>query len=213
MTQQSACPDQEDLRRLAAGELSEREAEPLEEHVLVCLACAEQLDALQTCDPFTKEVQAASANPAAGDPAAEDLIERLIRTPPDALNPLVRGIDEVPADRRRRLLQEAEARRRLLAAQAREGNPQGHEPLRSDASVPDDLGDILALDAALDRLQEFDHELARLVQLRYFGGLTLVDAADILKISPRSAERSWMFARAWLHREIRSGSPPRVDPT
>ena len=49
---------------------------------------------------------------------------------------------------------------------------------------------------------------AELVQLRYFAGLTLAEAADVLKISPRSADRTWAYAKAWLQREIQEAASP-----
>jgi RNA polymerase sigma factor (sigma-70 family) len=57
---------------------------------------------------------------------------------------------------------------------------------------------LLALDEALDRLAAADPEVARLVQLRYFAGLTLAEAAQVLGVSPRTADRLWAYARAWL---------------
>ncbi len=80
MTRLLACPDAHTLRRLAAGELPEAELEPITQHVLACLACAEQLDSLHTSDPFVNEVQAACAHPAAADRRADALIERLVGT-------------------------------------------------------------------------------------------------------------------------------------
>jgi RNA polymerase sigma factor (TIGR02999 family) len=66
--------------------------------------------------------------------------------------------------------------------------------------VPSD--DLLALDEALDRLARKDPMAARLVQLRYFAGLTTSEAAEALALPLRTAERNWAYARAWLHREI-----------
>jgi RNA polymerase sigma factor (TIGR02999 family) len=66
---------------------------------------------------------------------------------------------------------------------------------------------ILALDDALDRLQKVDPELARIVELRAFGGLTIEEAAQVLKVSPSTAKRDWRTAKAWLARELgRSGA-------
>jgi RNA polymerase sigma factor (TIGR02999 family) len=62
--------------------------------------------------------------------------------------------------------------------------------------------DLVALDAALDRLKEVDNQAVQLVQMRYFVGLSIDETAAVLGISPRSADRVWAFARAWLHREI-----------
>src|SRR5918996_1104540 len=62
--------------------------------------------------------------------------------------------------------------------------------------------DLLALDQALERLAEFDPEQARLVELRFFGGLTVEETADALDISPATVKRHWTVARAWLAREL-----------
>src|SRR5437588_86095 len=60
----------------------------------------------------------------------------------------------------------------------------------------------LALDEALTRLAAKDVRKAKLVELRYFAGLTLDEAAAVLGVSPATADRDWAFARAWLHREL-----------
>ena len=62
--------------------------------------------------------------------------------------------------------------------------------------------DLAALDAALNRLAELDPQKAKLVELRYFAGLTGDQAAVVLGISPSSADRQWVYARAWLRREL-----------
>ena len=67
---------------------------------------------------------------------------------------------------------------------------------------------ILALDDALDRLQQVDPDLARIVELRAFGGLTVDEAAHVLQISPSTAKRDWRTAKAWLNRELRSVAGP-----
>jgi len=59
------------------------------------------------------------------------------------------------------------------------------------------------VDEALARLAEAEPDALRLVELRYFAGLSIPQAAEILGIAPRSADRLWAFARAWLRREIR----------
>jgi RNA polymerase sigma factor (TIGR02999 family) len=66
--------------------------------------------------------------------------------------------------------------------------------------------DLLALDQALERLAEMDPEQARLVELRFFGGLTVEETADALGMSPATVKRHWTVARAWLAREL-EGSP------
>ena len=62
--------------------------------------------------------------------------------------------------------------------------------------------DILALDEALSRLAAFDPKQARIVELRFFGGLTIDEAAEVLKISPATVVREWTVARAWLRAEL-----------
>jgi RNA polymerase sigma factor (TIGR02999 family) len=72
-----------------------------------------------------------------------------------------------------------------------------------DVAAADEIP-ILALDQALDRLQKVDAELARLVELRAFGGLTIEETAHVLNVSPSTAKRDWRTARAWLSRELSS---------
>jgi DNA-directed RNA polymerase specialized sigma24 family protein len=62
--------------------------------------------------------------------------------------------------------------------------------------------DLIALDNALTNLAATDRTAADLVQLRYFGGLTIAEVAHILRISSRTADRLWSYARAWLRREM-----------
>jgi RNA polymerase sigma factor (TIGR02999 family) len=61
---------------------------------------------------------------------------------------------------------------------------------------------ILALDHALARLEKIDPELAKVVELRAFGGLTIEEAAQVLEVSPSTAKRDWRTAKAWLIREL-----------
>jgi RNA polymerase sigma factor (TIGR02999 family) len=67
---------------------------------------------------------------------------------------------------------------------------------------------ILALDHALDRLEAVDAGLARIVELRAFGGLTIEEAAHVLSVSPSTAKRDWRTAKAWLNRELGSEVRP-----
>jgi RNA polymerase sigma factor (TIGR02999 family) len=62
--------------------------------------------------------------------------------------------------------------------------------------------DALALDEALDRLAAIDPVHARIVELRYFAGLTIEETSDALGISPATVKREWTWARAWLHRQL-----------
>jgi RNA polymerase sigma factor (TIGR02999 family) len=66
---------------------------------------------------------------------------------------------------------------------------------------------LLTLDHALGRLEKVDPELARIVELRAFGGLTIEEAAHVLKVSPSTAKRDWRTAKAWLNRELGAEAP------
>ena len=65
--------------------------------------------------------------------------------------------------------------------------------------------DVLMLDAALEKLAALDPQQAKIVELRYFGGLTVEEAAEALGISPATVKRHWTIARAWLRKELSSG--------
>jgi RNA polymerase sigma factor (TIGR02999 family) len=65
--------------------------------------------------------------------------------------------------------------------------------------------DLVALDDALKALESVDNRQARVVELRFFGGLSVDETAAVLHVSPDTVMRDWKFAKAWLHREIRRG--------
>jgi RNA polymerase sigma factor (TIGR02999 family) len=71
-------------------------------------------------------------------------------------------------------------------------------------AAPGDV-DVIALDRALEALAKFDPQQARLVELRFFGGLSVEETAEALGISPATVKRHWTVARAWLLREIKGG--------
>jgi RNA polymerase sigma factor (TIGR02999 family) len=109
----------------------------------------------------------------------------------------------------------AEAMRRILVEHARrkQTRKRGGDQRRADLDVdilvaPEPKMDLLALDAALDRLARRDPQKARLVELRYFAGLTGDQAAAVLGISPSSADRQWVYTRAWLRRELGLDAAP-----
>jgi len=62
--------------------------------------------------------------------------------------------------------------------------------------------DVLALDEALDRLSAMDPQQARIVELRFFAGMTIEETADALEISPATVKRDWTWAKAWLHQQL-----------
>lgn len=72
---------------------------------------------------------------------------------------------------------------------------------------PETAAEVIALGDAVEALADADGEAAELVKLRYFGGLTIHEAAAAMGISSRSADRLWAFARAWLARELGTASP------
>jgi RNA polymerase sigma factor (TIGR02999 family) len=103
----------------------------------------------------------------------------------------------------------AEAMRRILVEQARRKGRLRHggglrraDLLDADVPAPADDEQILLLDEALTRLVAARPQAAELVKLRFFSGLTIEEAAPLLGLSPRSARRLWVFARAWLRRDM-----------
>jgi RNA polymerase sigma factor (TIGR02999 family) len=105
----------------------------------------------------------------------------------------------------------AEAMRHILIDRARRrsalkrGGGAARVDVPEDAiAAPDDRGDaeVLAVDEALGRLAAADPQAAELVKLRYFAGMSIPDAAAALSISPRTADRLWAYARAWLRAAI-----------
>jgi RNA polymerase sigma factor (TIGR02999 family) len=97
------------------------------------------------------------------------------------------------------LVENARRKRRLK----RGGGLVRRELDEAELFAPEPQEDLLALDEALTQLAAKDRVVAELVQLRYFGGLAMPDAAQILGISLRTAERIWTYARAWLHKQIK----------
>jgi RNA polymerase sigma-70 factor, ECF subfamily len=103
----------------------------------------------------------------------------------------------------------AQAMRRILVDHARHRGAAKrggrHKRLQLDEHLvsgfrPND--DILAVDEALSKLAQLDSRQAQLVELRFFGGLSVEEAADVLGMSKRAAEREWTMVRAWLRREL-----------
>ncbi len=107
----------------------------------------------------------------------------------------------------------AEAMRRILVDNARRKGSlkRGGDRLQADIDVesliaaPEPFEDLLALDDVLNQLAAADPEAAQLVKLRYFVGLSLEESAGILNVSPRTADRLWAYARAWLHQALEGG--------
>src|SRR5262245_4489831 len=105
----------------------------------------------------------------------------------------------------------AEIMRRVLVDHARTRASQkrgaGVRPISLEegmVTAPERAPDVLALDEALKRLAEFDPRKGKVVELRFFGGLSVEETAAVLNVSPFTVIRDWNLAKAWLHREIRS---------
>ena len=104
------------------------------------------------------------------------------------------------------------AMRQLLASYARRkqarkrgGDLQREEFEEAEAALFATLAeqdDLVALDAALERLRELEPRHARVVELRHLTGLSVEETAEVLGVSDRTVRRDWQIARAWLHREI-----------
>ncbi len=103
----------------------------------------------------------------------------------------------------------AQMMRRVLVDEARERNAlkRGGGALRVSFSTatgfPDEAGmELLAVDIALKQLAELDQRKSRIVELRFFGGLSIEEVAEVLQISSRTVLRDWNFAQAWLYHEL-----------
>ena len=106
----------------------------------------------------------------------------------------------VSAQMMRRVLVDIARRRQ---AERRGGAAVVHVPLdRIDVACNEPDAELVAVDDALERLAAHDSRKARVVELRFFGGLSMDETAQALGVSPRTAQNDWAFARAWLYREL-----------
>ncbi len=113
-----------------------------------------------------------------------------------------------PSDRRELAIHAARAMREILIDRARARSAAK----RGGAIAPARLGDrdfarerdayLCALDESLCNLAEHDVELATIVELRFFGGLSIEEVAALLRVSPRTVKRRWQLAKGWLHRDL-----------
>lgn len=115
---------------------------------------------------------------------------------------------------RRILVNHAKSARRI-----KRGGGRGRVPLDEAAVVaPEADVDLVALDEALTRLAAFDERKSRIVELRFFGGMSVEETAEVLAIGPATVKRDWALAKAWLLREITKGDtgasppPPESEP-
>ena len=79
--------------------------------------------------------------------------------------------------------------------------------------TPEQTEELLALDHALTKLAELSPRQCRIIELRFFGGLTVEETAELIGIAPKTVKRDWTVARAWLHREIGKGARSAKDKT
>ncbi|MBS1791235.1 MAG: sigma-70 family RNA polymerase sigma factor [Acidobacteria bacterium] len=103
---------------------------------------------------------------------------------------------------RKILVSEARRRRRLK----RGGNDFRVSLSEVDLAPSGKQPDLIALDDALDALAEFDERKSRIVELRFFGGLSVAETAEVLKASERTVAREWELAKSWLYRQLSNNS-------
>ena len=106
----------------------------------------------------------------------------------------------------------AQMMRRILVSHARSREAKkrggGAQQITLDdgvAAVPERDLNLLALDEALTKLEAIDAEKSRMVELRFFSGLSVEETAEVMGVSPRTIDRQWQTAKAWLHREVSAG--------
>ena len=103
----------------------------------------------------------------------------------------------------------AQLMRRFLVDRARQRNAAKRDGRRQQIELTDDiavtdenLDEILDIDEALRRLAEFDPRRSQVVVMRFFGGMTEEEIAEVLQVAPRTVKRDWNVAKAWLHGEL-----------
>jgi len=131
---------------------------------------------------------------------------RLLRLPPGSVQNRIHFF-ALAAQAMRRIL--ADHARRHRAAKRGGGAVRVPLELVEGGAPATPAGDDVAaddLDAALDDLAKLDERQARVVELRFFGGLSIEETAEVLAVSPATVKRDWLVARAWLHRELRGGT-------
>lgn len=102
-----------------------------------------------------------------------------------------------------------DVRRRLRTKRGGDAVKVPVDDIRVAAPQPEiEPVDVIAVDGALRRLEQLDPDQAKLVELRFFGGLTVEETADVLGISPTTVKREWAVAKAWLYQALTRGVPP-----
>jgi RNA polymerase sigma factor (TIGR02999 family) len=111
----------------------------------------------------------------------------------------------------------ARVMRRILVDQARRQNvKRGADMIRISleevAVVGDRTADLVALDEALDALARLDERKVQIIEMRFFGGLSVEETAEVLKVSPGTVRRDWSIAKLWLYRELGGGTRDGFGP-
>ena len=111
----------------------------------------------------------------------------------------------------------ARVMRRILVDHARHQNvKRGADMIRISleevAVVGDRTADLVALDEALDALARFDERKVQIIEMRFFGGLSLEETAEVLKVSAGTVRRDWSIAKLWLYRELGGGTRDGFGP-
>jgi len=107
----------------------------------------------------------------------------------------------------------AQLMRRILVdharsrSRAKRGGGVQMVPLAEQAGISQELADVIALDDALKNLAEMDPRKSQIVEMKFFGGLTTEEVAEVLNVTSRTVEREWRKAKAWLNRAISKGEP------
>lgn len=109
----------------------------------------------------------------------------------------------------------AQVMRRLLVDHARQRNAAKRDGHKQKVELTDglvitdaNLDQVLDIDDALRRLAEFDPRRCQVVVMRFFGGMTEEEIAEVLRVAPRTVKRDWNVAKAWLHGELTKGQQP-----
>ena len=99
--------------------------------------------------------------------------------------------------------------RRVLVDHARSRQALKRDPAADRITLNEEITaepqrdmNLLALDEALNKLETIDPEKSKLVELRFFSGLSISEAAEVMGVSPRTVDRQWQTARVWLHKEV-----------
>jgi RNA polymerase sigma factor (TIGR02999 family) len=112
----------------------------------------------------------------------------------------------------------AQVMRRILVDHARShnikrGGAVQHVPLDEVAIVSGDrTGDLVALDDAMNALARLDPRKVQIIEMRFFGGLSVEETAEVLKVSPATVRRDWSIAKFWLYRELGGGAGDGIGP-